>query len=81
VPGFAITQWYGLITSAKTPRPLVTKLNKEIARILQLPDVKEKMAADGADAVGNTPEEFNAHIRSEVVKYGKLVKEVGLKAE
>jgi tripartite-type tricarboxylate transporter receptor subunit TctC len=43
--------------------------------------VKEKMAADGADAVGNTPEEFNAHIRSEVAKYGKLVKEVGLKAE
>lgn len=81
VPGFAITQWYGLITSAKTPRPIVTKLNKEIVRILQLPDVKEKMAADGADAVGNTPEEFNAHIRAEVVKYGKLVKEVGLKAE
>ena len=81
VPGFAITQWYGLIISAKTPRPIINKLNKEIARILQLPDVKEKMAADGADAVGNTPEEFNAHIRAEVVKYGKLVKEVGLKAE
>jgi tripartite-type tricarboxylate transporter receptor subunit TctC len=81
VPGFAITQWYGLITSAKTPRPLIARLNKEIARILQLPDVKEKMAADGADAVGNTPEEFNAHIRAEVAKYGKLVKEIGLKAE
>jgi tripartite-type tricarboxylate transporter receptor subunit TctC len=81
VPGFAITQWYGLITSSKTPRPLIDKLNKEIVRILQLPDVKEKMAADGADAVGNTPEEFNAHIRAEVAKYGKLVKEVGLKAE
>jgi tripartite-type tricarboxylate transporter receptor subunit TctC len=81
VPGFSITQWYGLITSAKTPRLLITKLNKEIARIVQLPDVKEKMAADGANAVGNTPEEFNAHIRAEVAKYGKLVKEVGLKAE
>jgi len=81
VPGFAITQWYGLITSAKTPRSIVTKLNKEIVRILQLPDVKDKMASDGADAVGNTPEEFNAHIRAEVVKYGKLVKQVGLKAE
>ena len=81
VPGFSITQWYGLITAAKTPRPLIIKLNREIARILQLPDVKEKMAADGANAVGNAPEEFNAHIRSEIVKYGKLVKEVGLKAE
>ena len=81
VPGFEITQWYGLIAPARTPRPIITKLNKEIARILHLPDVKEKMAADGADAVGNTPEEFNAHIRAEVLKYGKLVKEVGLKAE
>jgi tripartite-type tricarboxylate transporter receptor subunit TctC len=81
VPGFSITQWYGLIISAKTPRPIINKLNKEIARILQLPDVKEKMAADGADAVGGTPEEFNAHMRMEVAKYSKLVKAVGLKAE
>jgi tripartite-type tricarboxylate transporter receptor subunit TctC len=81
VPGFSITQWYGLITATKTPRPIINKLNKEIARILQLPDVKEKMAADGADAVGGSPEEFGAHIKAEVAKYGKLVKEVGLKAE
>ncbi len=81
VPGFSITQWYGLIAPARTPRPIITKLNKEIARILHLPDVKEKLAADGADAVGNSPEEFGAHIRTEVAKYGKLVKEVGLKAE
>ena len=81
VPGFVITQWYGMLAPAKTPPVIVARLNKEIARILHQPDVKEKLAADGADAVGNTPEQFGAHIRSEVAKYGKLVKQIGLKAE
>lgn len=81
VPGFVITQWYGMLAPAKTPQPVVTKLNQEIARLLHQPDVKEKLAADGADAVGNTPEQFGAHIKSEVERYGKLVKQIGLKPE
>ena len=81
VPGFAITQWYGMLAPAKTPPVIVGRLNKEIARILHLPDVKEKLAADGADAVGSPPADFGAHIKSEVVKYAKIVKQVGLKAE
>jgi tripartite-type tricarboxylate transporter receptor subunit TctC len=81
VPGFVITQWYGMLAPAKTPQPVVAKLNKEIARILHQPDVKEKLAADGADAVGNTPGEFGAHISSEIAKYAKLVKTIGLKPE
>lgn len=81
VPGFAITQWYGLLAPAKTPPPVVAKLNQEISRQLHQPDVKERLAADGADAVGNSPAEFGAHIRSEIAKYSKLVKQIGLKAE
>jgi tripartite-type tricarboxylate transporter receptor subunit TctC len=81
VPGFAITQWYGMLAPAKTPQPIVGKLNQEIARLLHQPDVKEKLAADGAEAVGNTPAQFGAHIRSEIAKYSKLVKQIGLKAE
>ena len=81
VPGFEITQWYGLLAPAKTPQPVVDKLNKEIARILHQPDVKEKLATDGAEAVGNTSEQWGTHIRAEVVKYGKLVKQMGLKRE
>jgi tripartite-type tricarboxylate transporter receptor subunit TctC len=81
VPGFAITQWYGMIAPAKTPPAIVTKISKEISRILHQPDVKEKLASDGADAVGNAPEEFGAHIKAEVAKYAKIVKLVGLKAE
>ena len=81
VPGFAITQWYGMIAPAKTPPAIINKLSQEISRLLHLPDVKDKLAADGADAVGSTPGEFGAHIKAEVVKYAKLVKQVGLKAE
>ena len=81
VPGFEITQWYGLLAPARTPQPIIARLNQEIARILHQPDVKEKLAADGADAVGNTPEQFSAHIRSEIAKYGKLAQQIGLKAE
>ena len=81
VPGFEITQWYGMLAPVKTPPAIIAKLNKEIARILHQPDVKEKLAADGADTVGNTPEQFGAHVRAEVEKYGKLVKQLGLKLE
>jgi tripartite-type tricarboxylate transporter receptor subunit TctC len=81
VPGFAITQWYGLLAPAKTPQPIVARVSQEISRQLHKPDVKEKLAADGADAVGNSPAEFGAHIRSEIAKYSKLVKQIGLKAE
>ncbi len=81
VPGFEITQWYGLLAPVKTPQPIVDKLNKEIARILHQPDVKDKLATDGAEAVGNSAEQFGTHVRSEVAKYGKLVKQMGLKLE
>ena len=81
IPGFAITQWYGMLAPAKTPPAIVGRLNKEIARVLHLPDVKEKLAADGADAVGSPAAEFGAHVKSEVAKYAKIVKQVGLKPE
>jgi tripartite-type tricarboxylate transporter receptor subunit TctC len=81
VPGFEITQWYGLLAPEKTPQPVVDKLNKEIARILHQPDVKDKLATDGAEAVGNSAAQFGTHVRSEVAKYGKLVKQMGLKLE
>jgi tripartite-type tricarboxylate transporter receptor subunit TctC len=81
VPRFEITQWYGMLAPAKTPQAIIAKLNKEIARLLHQPDVKDKLAADGAEAVGNAPEAFGAHIKAEVEKYAKLVKQIGLKAE
>ena len=66
IPGFDYDQWYGLLVSAKTPRPVVNVVNKEVVRILNLPDIKERMSTQGATPKPTTPAEFDAFIRSEV---------------
>jgi tripartite-type tricarboxylate transporter receptor subunit TctC len=81
VPGYEAIQWYGVLAPAGTPREIVNKLQSEIARALVLPDVKERLSADGADPVGNRPEEFAAYIRAELAKWGKVVKDGGLQLE
>lgn len=81
VPGYEIAQWYGLLAPEKTPKEIVRKLNREIDAILKLPEMADKLAADGAAAVGGAPERFGTHVRTEVDKYRKLVKQIGLKAE
>jgi tripartite-type tricarboxylate transporter receptor subunit TctC len=73
VPGFDFDQWYGLFVSAKTPRSIVNLANKEIVRILNLPDMKERMLTQGASPKPTTPEEFDKFVRSEVVKMGKVI--------
>ena len=73
VPGFEYDQWYGLLASVKTPRPLVNTLNKEVVRILNLPDIKERMLTQGATPTPTTPEEFDAFIRSEVKRFAKVL--------
>jgi tripartite-type tricarboxylate transporter receptor subunit TctC len=79
LPGFAIVGWYGVFGPAKMPKPIVTKLHDEIVKILQRPDVKEMIASDGAETVGNTPEEFRKFLDADVAKWAKLVKESGAK--
>ncbi len=81
LPGYEAIQWYGLLAPAATPREIVARVQSETARILMLPEVKERLAADGADAVGNRPEEFAAYIRAELAKWGKVVKTGGIKLE
>ena len=81
LPGYEAIQWYGVLAPAGTPREVVSKLQAEIARILVLAEVKERLAADGADAVGSRPDEFAAYIRAELTKWGKVVKTGGIKLE
>lgn len=76
--GYEVDQWYGVITSSKVPRPIVMKLNAAIVEALKMPDVAQRLASDGSTPVGSSPEQFNAHIRSEVAKWRKLVKEANL---
>jgi tripartite-type tricarboxylate transporter receptor subunit TctC len=73
IPGFEYDQWYGLLVAAKTPRPLVNTLNKEIVRVLALPDIKERLLTQGATPAPSTPEEFDRFIRSEVNRFAKVL--------
>jgi len=81
VPGYEVSQWFGLMAPAKTPKPVIAKLNAEVVLILQQPEMKARIAADGADAVGGTPEQFGAHIRNDIAKWARLVKQIGLQPE
>ncbi len=81
VPGYEAIQWYGLLAPANTPRDAVARLQSELARILQNAEVKARLAADGADAVGNRPDEFAAYVRAEKDKWAKVVKSANIKLE
>lgn len=74
LPGFEFDMWFGLLAPAKTLKPVREQLSKEVARIMQLPDVKERIGALGGVPRTNTPDEFDAFIRAEVDKLGKIVK-------
>ena len=81
VPGFDISTWYGVWAPAGTPKDIVNKVSAEIAKALQQPAVRERLAALGAEPVGNTPEEFAAYCQSELAKWSKIVRESGAKAD
>src|SRR4051812_22822639 len=65
VPGYEAVQWYGVVAPAQTPKEIVARLNRELVAVLKLPDVKERFAADGGDAGGNSPEEFARYLKVE----------------
>lgn len=79
--GYELGAWYGLLAPAGTPRDIVLKLYSEIARSLKQPDARERFANLGAELVDKNPEAFAAHLRSEVAKWGKVVKAAGLKVD
>jgi tripartite-type tricarboxylate transporter receptor subunit TctC len=81
VPGYEATQWYGVLAPAKTPPEIVKRLNAELVQILQLPDVKERLAGDGAEPVGDTPEQFGKFIRAEIAKWAQVARDAGIKQE
>jgi tripartite-type tricarboxylate transporter receptor subunit TctC len=77
-PGFEAVGWAGLLAPAGTPREIVTRVNAEMVRILASAELKERFVAMGAELVSSTPEEFDAYIRSETAKWGKVIKDVGI---
>jgi tripartite-type tricarboxylate transporter receptor subunit TctC len=81
VPDFEVSSWNGLFAPAKTPPEIVARLYQATLKALAMPDVREKMAAQGAEPVGNSPEEFRAYIKSEIEKWGRVIRESGAKVE
>jgi len=81
VPGYRFDPWYGMLAPARTPRALLDRLSREVARIVELPDFREQMRALGAEPAPTTPEEFDALVRSEVAKFGRIVREARIHPE
>ena len=81
VPGYVVTSWFGVLVPAATPRELIMKLNAELARTMSAPDVRDRLAADGAEPTTGTPEQFGAFLRAEITQWTKVVKDAGIVAE
>jgi tripartite-type tricarboxylate transporter receptor subunit TctC len=79
--GFEWDQWYGLFAPAKTPRAIVNQLSKELARVLALPDIRERLAVRGSVPKPSTPEAFDKFVHSEVARIGKAIRDGGIKLE
>lgn len=81
VPGYTVMSWYGMLAPAGTPQAVIGRLNSELVKVLRSPDVKERLAGQGADPAGGTPEEFLAFLKDEIAKWGKVVKAANISAD
>jgi tripartite-type tricarboxylate transporter receptor subunit TctC len=80
-PGFETTTWHAVLLPAATPKPIVNRLNSDLVKIVREKDMKERLASQGTETVGSTPEQLFAHIRSETAKWGQVVKQARIKAD
>jgi tripartite-type tricarboxylate transporter receptor subunit TctC len=79
--GYEISSWFGLFAPAGTPQPVIDRIQREVAKTLQSADVRERFAKEGAEPVASTPAETAAYVKSEYAKYGRIVKDNGIKAD
>jgi tripartite-type tricarboxylate transporter receptor subunit TctC len=81
VPGYDLSVWFGVLAPAGTPREIIQRLNVEIVKILQSPEVKERFVKQGVDVQTGTPEQFDAFVKSEVARWAKVIKDAGIRAD
>jgi tripartite-type tricarboxylate transporter receptor subunit TctC len=81
VPGYALTNWFGLVAPAGTPKDVLSRINFDVRRILQDSELRKKITALGADVVGNSAEEFGAAMRAESAQWAEVIKTANIRAE
>lgn len=81
VPGYQVITWFGFLAAAGVPKPIVDRLNEDIGRALQAPDVRERLASLGADLSTSSPEAFGTLLREEIAKWSRVVKSAGIKVD
>ncbi len=79
--GFDVSQWYGVLAPAGTSRDIIARLNRELANIIRMPDIRERLANGGVDPITTTPGEFAAYIKAEIAKWAKAIKASGAQAD
>jgi tripartite-type tricarboxylate transporter receptor subunit TctC len=81
VTGYEVTNWYGVLAPAATPKAIIDKLNRGIVEVLRMPEMIERFKGDGVELVGSTPAEYRKHIDAEIVKWERVVKTAGIKVD
>lgn len=81
MPGFDVSTWFGMLAPRGTPKEIIDRLDGEVRKIIQMADVRARLISQGADPIGSTPEEFRTYLKSELVKWEKAVKAVGVRIE
>ncbi len=81
LPGYEVVNWFGMVLPAGTPHDIIIRLNTEVLRALKLPDVHERLLANGAEPVGSSPEEFGEFMKAETAKWAKVIKEANIHAD
>jgi tripartite-type tricarboxylate transporter receptor subunit TctC len=81
VPGYEFTSWNGVHVTAGTPKPIINKIQAELVKVVALPDVKERMFGLGMEVAGSTPEQLAALVKSDIAKWGTVIKEAGVRVE
>jgi tripartite-type tricarboxylate transporter receptor subunit TctC len=78
---FEVTTWYGVLAPAGTPAPIIQRVNAELVKVMHSPELKDKLAGSGTEPRTSTPEEFAAYIKSEIAKWGEVIRKAGVKAD
>jgi tripartite-type tricarboxylate transporter receptor subunit TctC len=81
LPGFVLEEWYGIVAPARTPTARIARMNAEVRKTVAQPDIRDRLVGLGADIVAGSPEAFGAHIRAEMGRWGKVIRDAGIKAE